>query len=118
MANDSLLYSKAMLLWKLQRSEPNQMMTLDKAEELLSLFKLQAEGVPRAYQALWLVEEARAQIAIRSLQCRRWNMDIKAFTSLFYLHIRLKLLMKAVRYVEKARHQANLLPIAEISANT
>lgn len=93
------------------------MVPLDEAEELLSLFRLQAEDIPCAYRTLWLIEEARAKIAIRSLQCRHWNMDVKAFASLFYLHIRLKLLMKAVRYVESARHRANLPTVAKMSAN-
>ncbi len=117
MVKDRSIYSKAALLWKLQKSEPNQMMSLDEAEELLSLFRLQTEDVPRAYRTLWLIEEARAKIAIRSLQCRHWNMDVKAFVSLFYLHIRLTLLMKAARYVELARDRANLSLVAEKSAN-
>jgi len=86
-------------------------MQLDEAEELLNLFRLQTHDIPRVYKTLWLVEEARAKIAVRSLQCRRWNAGVKAFASLFYLHIRLQLLMKAVQHVESARLLANLPPV-------
>jgi len=89
-------------------------MRLDEAEELLNLFRLQAMDVPRAYRTLWLVEEARAKIAIRSLQCRHWNKDVKAFASLLYLHIRLHLLMRAIRHVESARSSAELPPVTQV----
>lgn len=74
--------------------------SVERANLLRSLFRPAAQGVPSHLVPLWLVEEARAQIAVKILSCRRWRHYAKNFPHLLYLHVRLYLIIKMIGIVE------------------
>jgi hypothetical protein len=95
------------LFWLLWRSGPRNPLTTDQKIACLDLFDARHPNVPPKHKELWLVEEAREDIAMAVLRLAKVNVLcwIPSLFTFAHGHIRLWFLLKAIQGEDKADHR-------------